>query len=346
MLYATTRSNRDAFTAQRILREKRGSDGGLYVPFHNVYLDAAKVDALKEKCFSTCVAEILNLQFNTHLTSWDVDFAVGRYPVRLKKLNQKIVVGECWHNTQWKFLSMVENLSRLLVRENTVPRNGDWVNIAVRIAVLFGIYAELSRAGLADTEIPFDVSVVSGDFSGLVSAWYARSWGLPIGNIVCCCNENSEIWNLFCHGQLRMDGVAVETATPDTDILIPENLERLICAAGGPGMVRAYLQCVFEGKTYYAEDAFLKTLRRGIYIAVVSQPRMYATIVNAFNSYGYVLSPYDALCYAGLQDYRSRTGVNRCVLLLSEKGPVCDSATIAQALTITVDEMQNYFDKQ
>ena len=72
---------------------------------------------------------------------------------------------------------------------------------------------------------------------------------------------------------------------------------------------------------------------------------MYATIVNAYKTCGYVLSPYDALCYAGLQDYRSGTGVNRHVLLVSEKAPVCDAATIAQALNVTVNEMQNYFDK-
>ena len=32
---------------------------------------------------------------------------VGRHPVRLKKLNQRIVMGELWHNTRWKFSGMV-----------------------------------------------------------------------------------------------------------------------------------------------------------------------------------------------------------------------------------------------
>ena len=33
MLYVTTRNNRDAFTAQRVLTENRGPEGGLFLPF-------------------------------------------------------------------------------------------------------------------------------------------------------------------------------------------------------------------------------------------------------------------------------------------------------------------------
>lgn len=65
MLYVTTRNNRDAYTAQRVLRENRGPDGGLYVPFREPVFSWEEIDALKEKSFHQCVAEVLNRLFNT-----------------------------------------------------------------------------------------------------------------------------------------------------------------------------------------------------------------------------------------------------------------------------------------
>ena len=103
MLYVTTRNNRDAYTAQRVLRKNRGPDGGLYVPFREPVFSREEIDALKEKSFHQCVAEVLNRLFNTKLTRWDVEFCVGRYPVRLVNLPQRIIAGECWHNPEWTF---------------------------------------------------------------------------------------------------------------------------------------------------------------------------------------------------------------------------------------------------
>ena len=46
MLYVTTRNNRDAYTAQRVLRENRGPDGGLYVPKDFPHFSMEEIAAL------------------------------------------------------------------------------------------------------------------------------------------------------------------------------------------------------------------------------------------------------------------------------------------------------------
>lgn len=345
MLFVTTRNKRDAFTPQRILDNSRGEDGGLYIPMHNPTFVPEEVDALATLSFNECLARILNLQFHTKLTSWDVDFAVGRYPVRLNRLKQRVVMAELWHNTGWKFSTMAEHIAQRLGRETATSFQGDWVEIGIRIAVLFGIYGQLKRMGIADAEQPFDVSVVSGDFSGAISAWYARKWGLPIGNIVCCCNENSDIWNLFSNGQLRTDTAAKQTIVPEADVTIPESLERLICAVAGQETVNGYISSIRQGATYYANETLLQQLRRGMYITVVSEPRIRSTIPSVYGNVGYVLSGFDALAYAGLLDYRSRTASNRFAVILSEKAPVCDLELIAQTLNTTSEKLKDYFNK-
>ena len=104
--------------------------------------------------------------------------------------------------------------------------------------------------------------------------------------------------------------------------------------------------CVRRGLDYYAEDYLLRRLRNGLHISVVSQPRIRQTIPNVYSGTGYVLSPYDALAFAGLLDYRSRTGANAYAVILSEKAPGCDLRYVADALKISTEELKAYFNKQ
>ena len=343
MLYVTTRNNRDAYTPQRALKENRGPDGGLYVPFRDPLFTPEEIAAFAEKSFNRSVAEILNLLFRTRLTAWDVDFAIGRYAVRLEKLGHRIIMAESWHNLESDFSRLVGNLTKLLQNDRNVqPRTGDWAQIGVRIAVLFGIFGELMRQGIAGDGKTVDISLVSGDFSAPMSAWYARKWGLPIGNIVCACNENGNLWDFICHGQLKTNDTAVKTILPDADIVVPTSLERLIYSCAGVDEVNKYLDVVRRGGTYFAEHAMIHTLRRGIYVTVTSQRRVLDTIPSVFGTHRYLLSPYSALAYAGLQDYRSRTGEGRTALVLAEKSPACDVETVSGALGISPAALTEY----
>lgn len=336
MLYVTTRNNRDAFTAQRALRENRGPDGGMYLPFHMPKFSQTEIETLAEKSFNQCVAEILNLLFNTKLTSWDIDFCIGRYPVRLETLRHRIIIAETWHNPEWNYERLVKNLVDHLCNDYAVPT--DWAKIAVRIAVLFGIFGELKRAGIPAA----DVAAVSGDFSAPISVWYARQWGLPVGNIVCCCNENKSLWDLICHGQLRTDVLSIPTAIPDADAALPDDLERLIYECGGISEVQHYQEACRRGRMYCPNDMMLRKLRNGLYVSVVSSQRIQTTIPSVYRTHNYLLSPYPALAYAGLLDYRAKTGETRHAVVLAERSPVYDGAMVAGAIGISVEELNKY----
>ncbi len=341
MLYVTTRSNQDAFTPHRTLSNNRGPCGGLFIPFREPTFTQEEMAQLKNMSFSKCVADVLNKLFRVHLTSRDVELAVGRYPVRVKQLNQRLLIGESWHNLESSFPCMVRNLTNLMRSHlNCMQDYTEWSAIAIRIAVIFGIFGEFMRLGIADNEKPIDIAVVSGDFSAPISAWYARRWGLPIGNIVCCCNENGNLWNFICHGQLRTDGTAKKTHTPDADVVVPNSLERLICTYGGYNEVSRYLESVRRGVSYYADDKMLCALREGIYATVSSERRVLSAISGVYATHRYLLSPYGALAYAGLQDYRSRTGESNPALILTENSPVCDAEVVATALSMSKDQIK------
>ena len=196
MLYVTTRNNQETYTANRALTESRAPDGGFYVPFRMPEFFREEIQGLESKSFGQCVCEVLNKLFGTHLTAWDIDCTVGRSPMRLRPITQRIILGEIWHNLDWNFKSTVSGILSLLTEEK-IP--SDWAMIGIRIAVLFGIFGKLMRREMADMNNPIDIAVMSGDFSGPMALWYARQWGLPIGNIILCCNENNNHWELLHH---------------------------------------------------------------------------------------------------------------------------------------------------
>ena len=342
MLYLTTRNTGDAYTAYRVLGENRGPDGGFYVPIQLPRLTDAQVDALLEAPFEQCVAEILNLFFPARLDGADVEFCVGARPFKLIPMSHRIVIAECWHNPDYDFSRIVRNLSgRVRGVEDSQGRPSSWAWIAVRIAMAAGLLGEFHRVGILERGRPVDVSAPNGDFGAPMALWYAREMGLPIGTIICSCNDNSTLWDLLNHGSVRTDAVAIPTSTPEADFGVPPELERLVYATLGMGQARRLFLAGQRGRPYTVDEDALALLSRGLHAAVVGRERMEAIIRNVYAVNTYLLDPYAALAFGGLQDYRARVGEIRPAVIVAERSPICSAQTVAQILGITVRELRD-----
>lgn len=334
MLYVTTRNHQDTVTANHALTQNRDADGGLYVPLHFPKLSDQLRRQLSEVSFGQCVAEMLNLFFSTKLTGWDVDFSIGRYPVRMEQLGHRIAMAETWHNPDRQYERLEDNLRQLLQAQAGLP--GNWVSVAIRMAVLAGILGNLEITG-TDT---VDIAAVSGDFTVPISAWYLRKMGFPIGNIICCCNENNAFWELICNGQMRTDSLSISTMIPEADITLPVNLERLLSDCGGSAEAERFMNCCRTGAAYSVSEPMLRQLRQGLFVSVVSSSRVETTIPNVYKTHGYVLSPASALAYSGLLDYRTKTGITKNAIVLCDKNPVWDGEAVAKAMEIPIAELK------
>lgn len=328
MLYVSTRNNRDAFTPNRAIRQDRCPDGGHYLPFRHPVYTAEEMDALLQKSPSACIADVLNRLFGTKLTGWDVEFSIGRHALRAEPLQHRIFLGECWHTPGYRFDRILRSLSARITEDSTSPSG--WVEIAVRAAVLFGIFAELRRQGIEKA----DISCLSGNFIQPISAWYARHWGLPIGTIVCCCNENNNLWDLICNGQMRTDTISTPTILSAADIALPEHLERLIYECGGITETQAYLEACRKGRLYCPPDIVHERLRSEIAVSVVSSQRIGTTIRGMYATHGKLLSRAAALACAGLLDHRTRTASARAALVWSEDSPAAEAEQVSEILGI------------
>lgn len=342
MLYVTTRNSRDVFTVHHALTKDRADDGGYFLPFHMTPFSSDELTELAQKPMNHRMAMILNRLFGTKLSGWDMDFAVGRRPVRLTELNQRCIIASCWHNPQWDFEWMASQTAALLRNTPEDPRTVEWVDLALRIAVLFGVFGEMPEAqgSLADVAVP------SGDLSWAAAAEYARGWGLPVGGIIVSCNENPMLWELLNRGSLPTGELPIVTATPRCDRIHTPALERLIHRCGGEREVQSYLLASESRCDYVPGELTLQNLRSGMFASVISQKRMASVIPNLYRSTGSLLGPYDALAFCGLQDHRSAVGENRRALILSSRSPRLNLDFMAAAMTMTQMQLQQLLEKE
>lgn len=344
MLYVTTRNGQETFTAFHAINADRGSDGGLFMPFRLPHFESEQITDLKNKTLEQCVADILSLFFSTRLDVPSVARCLGISPVHFSSISHRIIVSKIWHNGGGSFADLAKALNDvILLNGNQSNKPSQWVLIAIRIALLFGAFSELERKGIVGNDRPMDITMVSGDFSAPISAWCAREMGLPINNIICSCNDNSSVWDLLHHGELHTDTVAKLTGTPEADVGVPSELERLIYGTLGVDEVVRFCESCRKGIVYKPPADKFENMRYGMYAAVVGQARIESIINNVYRSTGYLLDPYAALCYGGLQDYRARSGESKDTILWSERSPALSTELISKALGITPQELKHKF---
>lgn len=341
MLYGSTRSKVESYTAQRTIWSERASDGGFFVPIKLPVFKRTEIIKLKNRTPEDNIALILNKFFQTEFSGKDVQFAIGREYYRFRNIGQKMILGELWHNVDGDIDHIIRLLTKRIAVEPRESAPGEWPRMAVRISLLFAMFGELSDQGLVNTIYPMDLAVPAGDYTWPMAAWYARKMGLPIGTIIVCCNENDRIRDLLHRGQLRLDSIRSETITPKLDCAVPEGVERAIYTMLGREELGEYLRILERGGTYAVNPEQKRLLSEGMYVSVNNSRRLFQVIPNAYRTFGHILCPYSALVYTGVMDYQSITGKYNRVLMLCDQATEQSLDVTARAMGITPAELKN-----
>lgn len=334
MLYTSTRDNQTTWTARHALDNDRTQDGGLFVPVHLPRFSPEEILELLNMAPSDAAARILNLLFAGSMSGRDLEFLVGKEFFRIRKLNHRLTIGELWRNPEGEYDKTVQTLFSHLCGDHSNRSPSIWAKTAVELALIFGVFTQQEYRTVASLTERKDVAVATGDFTAPMAAWYARQMGLPIGAILCCCNDNGGVWDLLRKGQMKTDILPIPTNTPLCDIPVPTGLEWLIYETLGTEGALGFAHAAETGDAYELDQVSLSLLKKGLYATVVGQQRIMDIIPNVYSAGGYVLSPYSALCYLGLMDHRAMTGANAPALMLSHQNPADSEPLIAKAMGI------------
>lgn len=340
MLYTSTRNKYDTCTAQRTLCQNRTDDGGLFVPAQLPQCSPQEILALMELSPNDVIAKVLNMLFGTTIAGRDVEFLVGKEILRMREINYRITVAELWRNPEGDFAKTVRTLTEYLSADKTIKEPTMWAKVAVNIAMIFAMFTQLPYQTEADLKKKQDVVVLGEDFITPMAAWYARKMGLPIGAIICSCNENGSVWDLLQRGQMKMDVPVIKTNTPKCDIAMPEGFEWLLCETLGTEAAVGFAAACERGGVYEINPTGYPIVKQGMYAYVIGEKRLLDIIPNIYSATGYVLCPYSALTYSGLMDYRTMSGENGPALMISKWSPLHCKDVVAQAMGISVADLR------
>lgn len=332
MLYISTRDRTDSFTAHRALNNAWTPDGGMFVPMQMPQLSAEEISALKEKSFSEVVAFVLNLFFDKKISGWDIEFRAGRSPFKLAQMNHRLIVAQMWCNHGADYCHFERSIYELLGGTTAPDRPlPDWTRIAIRIAVMFGLFSELLRREITS----IDIAVSADDLSVAAAVWYAGNMGLPVGMIVCGCDARSGIWDLIHRGEFT---ASFKNA--------PVGVERLIFDAFGREENQRYLDACRSRGSFKLTDEQRAVFESRLFAAVASGQRMESIIKSVARTNDFVLDPDTAVAYGALQDYRARTGESKVTLIMADKNPVLSADILKKILGISGEELKRKVNKE
>lgn len=327
MLYISSRSKTDSFTAHRTLCADRAPDGGVFIPYKIPVFTTQELQALKGLPFGQIVATVLNLFFACKLTAWDVDVCAGRTPIRIKEVSRRLFAVECFHNPAGNYEYLEVNLYKRLAGADAQQKIPAWAKIAIRISVLFGMYSVIP-----DSLGSFDISVNTGDFTEPMAAWYAKKMGMPIDTIICSCNDNGAFWDFIQRGEMS-------TAIAFPRSQMPDQVEGLVYHAfGTDGAIALANTCLNKG-TFRLEEDQLSVIGMGLAASVIGKERIVSLVRSVYRTNSYFITESAAVSVGGLQDYRASTGVSRNTLIFMDSSPTLHAASIAAIIGITENDV-------
>ena len=329
MLYLSTQSDRNVFTAHKTLCSDYASDGGYYVPFRFPVYSASELASMRELSFNEIVANIINLFFSARLTVWDVDFCIGRNVCRIFTMNHRIAVAELWHNPGSAYSYVVEKIyNKICKSDECLKYPTNWARIAIGIAVQFAVYIEMLRAGVLEDGQVYDVSVEIEDFTNLIASFYAKKMGLPIDTFICIQKGSGSVWDLIQRGIYSIS---------ENDVTVAAGVERLIYCTLGMEQAIHFSRLAQSGRTYTIDEDSIPQFNSSLFCSVAGAGRADTIINSIYRSNSYIIDPSAAICYGGVQDFRAKIGDSRLTLILSQDAPVNTGSQIKVSTGLTDD---------
>ncbi len=194
--------------------------------------------------------------------------------------------------------------------------------LAPQIMYYFRSYRDLLDAGKIALGDTVNFSVPTGNFGDILAGYLAKLLGLPVGRLICASNANNVLTDFITTGTYDRRRPLLKTTSPSMDILVSSNLERLLYLLSGDTALVARLmtQLNTEG-AYTVPAALLEKIQGEFWAAYCGDDRASEIMGRVYRDYSYLCDPHTASGWAAAEDYRTQTGDDRPMVVLSTASP-------------------------
>ena len=212
----------------------------------------------------------------------------------------------------------------------------NWGRVLPQIVYYVSSYCDLLASGAIKEGQTVNVCVPTGNFGNILSGFYAKKMGVPIGRLICASNENNVLTDFIRTGTYDRNRPFYQTASPSMDILISSNLERLLyLLSGSDEEVRGYMQALAETGRYTVSERVFRAVQAEFSCGFCTDAKGAQTIGKTFREKNYLLDTHTAVACTVLEGYRAETGDGTLTVVESTASPFKFCASVLDALGVT-----------
>lgn len=212
----------------------------------------------------------------------------------------------------------------------------NWGRVLPQIVYYVSSYCDLLASGDIEEGQTVNVCVPTGNFGNILSGFYAKKMGVPIGRLICASNENNVLTDFIRTGTYDRNRPFYQTASPSMDILISSNLERLLyLLSGSDEEVRGYMQALAETGRYTVSERVFRAVQAEFSCGFCTDAQGAQMIGKTFREKNYLLDTHTAVACTVLEGYRAETGDGTLTVVESTASPFKFCASVLDALGVT-----------
>ena len=213
----------------------------------------------------------------------------------------------------------------------------NWGRVLPQIVYYISAYCDLLAQGAVTEGEPVNFCVPTGNFGNILSAFYAKEMGLPIGRLLCASNSNNVLTDFIATGKYDRNRPFYNTVSPSMDILISSNLERLLSllSGGDDKLVAGYMKELSDTGCYQVSEEMRKKIQSVFVGGFSSEAETEATIGKMMDEHKYLIDTHTAVAFHVLEQYRKETGDQTKTVVASTASPFKFCDAVLDALNVT-----------
>ena len=190
----------------------------------------------------------------------------------------------------------------------------NWGRVLPQIVYYVSSYCDLLASDAIKEGQTVNVCVPTGNFGNILSGFYAKKMGVPIGRLICASNENNVL----------------------TDFIRTGTYDRLLyLLSGSDEEVRGYMQVLAGTGRYTVSERVFRAVQAEFSCGFCTDAQGAQTIGKTFREKNYLLDTHTAVACTVLEGYRAETGDGTLTVVESTASPFKFCASVLDALGVT-----------
>ncbi len=236
-----------------------------------------------------------------------------------------------------------ETLSEKLEERGMMLSSANSINfgrLLPQIAYYFTSYISLVKSGAIGLGDEINFCVPTGNFGDILAGHYAKRMGLPIHKLICASNQNRVLADFLKNGKYNVNRDFYKSMSCSIDILISSNFERYLyeLCSGDTEAVTEHMKSLLEHGKFALTSEQLTRAQTEFFGCCCTEKETLATIERTFRERDYLMDPHTAVAMYAAEEYQSKTGDDRHMVILSTASPYKFASSVFSAFLKPSDD--------